>query len=295
MAGSSIRSRSFVRNPPWVTRAIADNFEALQAKVLPAYMPVLTDARASHDDLVVEVVELGCGAYGCVLPTDDKDVVLKITTDATEFELVSKILPEVGGAPEGLVRYYAWAELHGKVNLGGKGEHTAYALWRESASDIGELGRLLLEAERAAGGVRGGAKRQHDLLSEQQRAATEAYVLLASADNPDRLYMEAIHHHDDVPGAPLSVDPRYLRRQQPTARALALLINYFRACVAGLGEDRTAALALVGHALQHMFERGILVADVHTENVGRVKRGDQKVWVITDPGNVAVLPQPWPL
>lgn len=292
MAGrSSIHARSFVPNPPWVTRAIAENFEALQAKVLPAYMPVLTDARASRDELVVEVVELGCGAYGCVLPTDDKDVVLKITTDATEFELVSKILPEVGGAPEGLVRYYAWAELAGKVTVA-RGQHTAYALWRESASDIGELGRLLLEAERAAG-KRGSAVRQYDLLSDQQRAATEAYVLLASADSPDRLYMEAIHHHDADPGLPLTVNPKALSGIRPPARALAMLINYFRACVAELAGG--AEMGLVGRALQHMFERGILVADVHTENVGRVKRGDGRPWVITDPGNVAVLPQPWPL
>jgi hypothetical protein len=277
-----------------VTRAIADNFARLQAKVLPAYMPVLADARASRNDLVVEVVELGCGAYGCVLPTDDKDVVLKVTTDATEFGLVSKILPEIGGAPEGLVRYYAWAELDGKVRIA-KGEHAAYALWRESASDIGDLGEKLIEAARTAGTSRRGALRPYELLSEQQRAATEAYAMLARAPNPDRLYMEAIHHHDvsvDVPLAKPGL-PEIYAASAPPARALALLINYFRACVAELATG--GDLAMVGSALLHMFDRGILVADVHTENVGRVKRGNARPWVITDPGNVAVLPQPWPM
>jgi hypothetical protein len=280
-----------------VTRAIADNFATLQKRVLPAYMPVLTDARASRNDLVVEVVELGCGAYGCVLPTDDPGVVLKVTTDATEFELVSKILPEVGGAPEGLARYFAWAELEGKVKLSrGGDEHNAFALWRESASDIGDLEEIIVKTSRTQeGDERLRTLRSFHLLVEQQQAATEAYVMLARAPNPDRLYMEAIHHHDIAVDRPLSSSslPGSLVHAEPPARALALLINYFRACVAEIAAS--GALGLVGRALEHLFERGILVADVHTENVGRVKRGADRPWVITDPGNVAVLPQPWPI
>lgn len=295
--GTSIRSRTFVPNPPWVTRAIADNYASLQAKVLPAYMPVLADARASKNDLLVEVVELGCGAYGCVLPTDDKDVVLKVTTDATEYELVSRLMPEIGGAPDGMVRYLAWGELNGKVKLSRADiEHTAYVLWRESASDIGDLEEIIVKTARnQEHEARLRTLRSFPLLVEQQQAGTEAYVMLTRAPNPDRLYMEAIHYQDVKVPRPLSSSslPGSLIHHEPPAKALAMLINYFRACVDELAQS--GELSLVGRALQYLFERGIMVADVHTENVGRVKRGNARPWVITDPGNVAVLPQPWPL
>lgn len=280
-------------NPPWVTQLIADNFTTLQAKVLPAYMPVLTDARARRDDLVVEVVELGCGAYGCVLPTDDKDVVLKITTDDTEFLFVSQIL-RGRPAPEGLVRYYAWAELGSAVVE--KRERNAYALWRESATDIGDLGEKLLEDARARGVGRGVALRALDLLTEQQRAATRAYAMLALSPDPNGLYMEAINYVDAPVPAPLALamaaTPIALAKEKPAPRALAMLLGYFRACATALGAP--GELALVAKTLLELFEGGILVADVHTENVGRVMRDRERRWVITDPGNVAVLPQPWP-
>lgn len=274
--------RHFVDNPPWVTKIIADNFDLLQSKVLPAYMPVLTDARSRGSDLVVEIPELGCGAYGCVLPVDDPEVVFKLTTDVTEYELVTKLLE--GVVPPGMTRYHAWVELNGH-----RRGRPVFGLWREAAEDIGELAERLAPT---TGVDRRTAHAAITLLSEQKVAATEAYTLLAQSAAPDALYMEAILHRDVPVAVPLEDRDAIARctRQRP-ARAVAMLLDYFRACTLAL---YGGPLDAVARALVDLFERGVMVADVHAKNVGRVRRGAESLWVITDPGNVAVLPQPWP-
>jgi hypothetical protein len=48
---------------------------------------------------------------------------------------------------------------------------------------------------------------------------------------------------------------------------------------------------LIGSALRYYLEQGLLLADVHANNVGKVERTSG--WVITDPGHAVPLEQRW--
>jgi len=121
-------------NPAWTTNALADSFEALARLIPPQWMPRLSDVRGGpRNTVVAEFKEHGCGVYGCVLPTNDDGVVLKVTTDSTEAEFASQLAADLV-API-CVEYYTAAEL-AAVHKGRK----VYALWREAADDVGKVG-----------------------------------------------------------------------------------------------------------------------------------------------------------
>jgi len=91
-------------------------------------------------ELVPEMPRFGCGAFGCVLPTGDDNVVLKLTHDKSEaqFAQVAVNMSAMGlFQPSGVVRYYAAAALTG---LGRPGAGDLYLLWREVAVDVGNVG-----------------------------------------------------------------------------------------------------------------------------------------------------------
>jgi hypothetical protein len=51
---------------------------------------------------------------------------------------------------------------------------------------------------------------------------------------------------------------------------------------------------LIGEALFEFINEGLLLADVHANNVGMVLRGQQNpVWIITDPGHLVPLRAKW--
>lgn len=60
----------------------------------------LRDAGGKIDD------ELGCGLMGCVIPTRDPRVVVKLTADRSEVDLVEALLQMPDPPWEGIVRYY---------------------------------------------------------------------------------------------------------------------------------------------------------------------------------------------
>lgn len=70
---------------PWVDRAANSVWSRIvAASPKPAWVPLHTTSRGK-----VKVEELGCGHYGCVMPTDDPEVVCKITSDATEAVFIA--------------------------------------------------------------------------------------------------------------------------------------------------------------------------------------------------------------
>ncbi len=67
-----------VRNPPeWVTKMIAESYETLEDTVPPQWLPRLTNIERVGDGIAGDTKEYGCGAYGCVFPTLDPNVVLR--------------------------------------------------------------------------------------------------------------------------------------------------------------------------------------------------------------------------
>lgn len=119
-------------NPAWLTTTLAEYYPFLQEKVPAEWLPKLDDAKGKGGRISARMQELGCGAYGCVLPTLDASVVLKATTDTTEVQFASElgktlVVPIV-------VEYFMVIALSAKHH-----GNRVSLLWRESAQDVGDI------------------------------------------------------------------------------------------------------------------------------------------------------------
>ncbi len=122
-----------VRNPPeWVTKMIAASYETLEDTVPPQWLPRLTNIERSGDGIAGDTKEYGCGTYGCVFPTLDPAVVLKVTHDDTEAEFAARLSPTL--VAQICVKYHMVLKLDAE-----RDGHGVYLLWRDGASFVGDL------------------------------------------------------------------------------------------------------------------------------------------------------------
>ncbi len=148
----------FVRNPAWVTHALATHFDLLDQKVPPNWMPHLAGVTPRRNKIVADLVEFGCGAYGCVLATNDPGIVLKVTTDSTEAQFAAELSHDLVAA--------VCVEYPLVIRLAEKHEGaTVHLLWRESAEHVGGLARQL-------------GKRAARYVDQQHAAAQAAYIAI---------------------------------------------------------------------------------------------------------------------
>lgn len=286
-------------NPAWVDAALTEAWPALQASLAP---PIVTKkGKKQHAE------ELGCGHYGCVLATSRPDVVLKVTTDPTEAAIVTLLLRHRDLQQDGIVRYLEVQKLPGS-----RRGRALFAIWREAAYDVGDVvplgkaetreardARYRLNRFKAwANEVRMTLGRQADpwsLLAEAQRPVTQArarnYVDLAEGD----VYGDPFPRKTDPwaserRGGGRITDAVVIKhwpiREQPLK--LAVLLHALEQTAQFLGSNREAYL--VGQALENLLDQGVLLADVHANNIGRVNRPDHEgAVVITDPGHAVFL------
>lgn len=125
-----------VQNPAWVTNLLAKHFEFLEGKVPARWLPKLTNTKGTRGRMVAAMKEYGSGVYGTVLPTLDPKVVLKLTTDSTEFEFANELAANL--TAQVTCEYHLVAGLPEKH----QGRHT-YLLWRDAADHVGKLGEYL--------------------------------------------------------------------------------------------------------------------------------------------------------
>lgn len=132
----------FVQNPAWVTQTIAATYETMEdavaaGRMKPGWMPRLNDlSRIEARAVAASIEEYGCGVYGCVLPTLDPNIVLKLTKDTTEAEFAGSLASTLV-API-CVAYH----LVVKTKVKHKGE-AIWFLWRDSAEHVGEVREAL--------------------------------------------------------------------------------------------------------------------------------------------------------
>ena len=151
---------TLTQNPAWVTQSMASHYESLEERVPPKWMPLLSSVRAQRGRLSARLREYGCGAYGCVYPTLDDHVVLKVTTDPTEAEFATDISQQLS-VP--IVVAYKLA-----MRLDAQHERRdIFLLWRESATQVGELG-------------------EHPAVAEQHAAAQASYEVLRHGPHRNR-------------------------------------------------------------------------------------------------------------
>jgi hypothetical protein len=288
-------------NPPgWVDEILAANWTSLCKRVDRDLLPVGSPVALWQP--------LGCGSYGCVYNTSVADVVFKITTDNSEAEFVA-LTSALNLKHEGVVRYHDIVRVPGRHEVPGHDEPAqVHLLWRERAYAIGDVKRLSEECERQSrrpGWTRLVANCEsvhvfRNVLREYKNAAViMRKASLSGWDNMSAIpmIMPTIKERSkrlagDV--SLLSGKTLVLRgldlESAWTLDGLALLWAGLELCAATLRSEPDSRL--VGEALTYYMDNDMLLADVHSKNVGKVRRTrDERTdpWVITDPGHLVLL------
>jgi hypothetical protein len=261
-------------NPAWLDRVLETTWHDLERRG-PPLVTLLASGK-------LHAKPYGCGVWGCVLPTSSRGTVLKITNDATEAQFVATLLRTPHLQKPGIVRYYDIVKLPVK-----RERRDVYAIWREEAYDVGHvvsddivqgLLRTKEDVELAAFNsdlieFRTYADRFFDL----RHAASWSTV-----DSIHELAGQAI----DLVGINDDGEIEYVRVRNVPLK-MAVLLQICRVFAAKL--TRGAVGSLVGKALGDLMHDGILLCDVHQDNVGYAQRGKKREIVITDPGYSTAL------
>jgi hypothetical protein len=272
-------------NPPWANRALKQSWPTIESAGLP--LPVMSGKWKFE--------ELGCGHYGCVIPTTDESIVFKLTSDPTEAEFIQLAAPL--GWPDGIVTYYKIIELDFTYR-----KRTVFAIWRQAAFNVGELLRGIGYRRRSDMDYEDRARHEFadHLVAFSVHAGTYRDILKRSK-NAQKLFNESQRYiqwawdnfsTDEAKGeigGPLGVRHWPAFSHYRGAYKLAAL---WRACeVMAELMEHTYLSDNVGGALGFYMENKFLLADVHLGNIGQVKHEDYDgmYWAITDPGHVVVL------
>lgn len=263
----------------WVDRTLTDIWPELEKSVGPELMP-----RATRGRTRVRVEDYGCGHYGCVAPTGTPGVVFKLTSDGSEASFVSHAL-QIGEWPDGIVRYLGIYQVPDRSHR----SRPLYVLWREEAFEVGTLSSSWSSdgspVDRLA------AMR----IGVFKAWAHDARTRVTRAEHPGRLLNEARglrEWAEDAVSWDITEDDPPMRSRPARLSAGRAVAYDVRACeiIAETMEQEDRGY-LIGRAFGFYLEHGILLADVHTGNVGRVKRAgySRPIWVITDPGHMVPL------
>lgn len=284
-------------NPPWVNRLFTEWWDRIETRVGRPMMPVEATGSGGRKRYVEEY---GCGHYGCVMPTGTSGIVVKLTTDALEAHFVAAAL-RIGHFPEGIVKYDRIYRLSNAQHR----NRSVYVLWREEAHDVGSV--PLSRWHRRSGWFTAlDESQQRDVLQFANRLGafqTWARIFKESFDRAEspKVYAQLAEWHswamdrvslDDVEeaeryGEPMRQPRLPLRFKGGQRMAIAL-----RGCeiLAEMMANEPEGY-LVGQALEFYMDHGLLLADVHLGNIGRVTRADygDPILAITDPGHAVPL------
>ena len=320
----------------WVDTLLNDYWDRLQDAGVPyedlpepgnfvftvnqASLPGMAPARVDKPTKRLSFKEFGCGHYGCVMPTiDNPDVVVKLTSDATEAMFVGHLLTDTRQPDDGLVRYDRILALPSVEKRYGR---PLYLIWREEAQFVGELmpgygGVVRGLPEHKGQAIQRGVK-YHRVFSEaagylKVRMERVAKKLSGSkelyTDDPAMLdfyakfwegyqserYYRNVHDLHDGDGWRWLFDTRGMFGYLPNVAAfLDRAPDVFTRMQYALDLCAQAATELnnidqwytIGTAFSQMLEEGFLLADVHFGNLGLNMDG---AMTVTDPGHVVPL------
>lgn len=153
-------NRDLTENPAWATKVVAHTYGEIEQKVDPTWLPKLDGMGARGNQLLGKLKELGCGAYGCVYPTGDDGIVLKITTDDTEAEFARELAADL--VTPVTVHYHMVIDADAAYR-----NRPVFFLWREEAKKVGKIVKEPKYGRRA-----------RQLIHAQHLAAQVAYELM---------------------------------------------------------------------------------------------------------------------
>lgn len=219
---------------------------------------------------------LGQGEYGAVWTTEDSTVAFKLSTDASEAHFIQTAinLRKKGVAdPAGIVDYRAVFRLPVKHQ-----GWEVFAIWREQATHVG----LPCEIPESDKEMIAFATLLDKFYTATDLAFELAFKEQREYDSTDE-YFDWIEERVEIANEIIDgVKPRY------DSVFSKLLARCYRLAVQI--EDSGAAGQDVGEALLTYFEQGILLCDIHSNNVGIVDRGKcREQFVVTDPGHSLIL------
>ncbi len=256
-------SRRTQANPQWV-ESVADKHN------LP--LPIL-DGECEIDPYS----ELGSGLYGVVYNTDSRDCVFKATTDATEAHFIQSAInlrKDYGVDPEGIVDYRAVFAVGGEKHKGDR----IFITWRERALSVGlpesvarsnasmlKFVDAMGEYYAATEGDEGDPGAFWLAVAQQQRSGQKAYWSWLN---------------ERVALANEMIDGRV----EPSGSTMATKLFQAHVAagnIAASGKDGRH----IGDSLLEYFASGLLICDLHANNVGVVERDGKRIWVLTDCGH----------
>jgi hypothetical protein len=274
--------------PTWVNRILNSYWDQLLAAAPTRsrkVMPVI-DKQTQRGKMTFE--ELGCGHYGCVIKSTEDGIVFKLTSDASEAAFVAAAC-KLGHFPYGIVRYYNIVEIPETYR-----GRRVFALWREEAGLIGFPLQTMERGAVTSDYIRSAWKELLKHLEEFKKQANIVRSYVTKAKDKERA-LTLIANEKDFSWQFSRGDSAYaLRGAQRAAVALQLCQD-----IAEIMEH-TYASDQIGGALAYYLDNGILLADVHANNVGvatRAPNDDYDDWhgvnVITDPGHMVPLQDRW--
>lgn len=232
--------------------------------------------------------EYGAGHYGAVYPTQTPGVVCKITTDPSEAQFVVNAI-SLGKWPRGIVKYYAIFRFRGKSHK----RRPMYIIWRdevqpptlanaEEKHDTGMLVKLLHVAKGIGAEIRHTIQRHSSsgyALSHIHKRIATALSIADDKDVPE--YLQADFQWLEAPSRTEGWI-RTLNHQRPKLEHKLAALFYAFTCVCS--NMHHTYHWLPGQALDFYKEQGMILADVHANNVMREISDED--WIISDPGHM---------
>jgi hypothetical protein len=272
----------------WLPRMITE--ETVEVQRGPWGAPVTTFETRKFPRPVVE--EYGCGSYGCVMPTHEPGLVIKLTTDMSEAWFISRAMSLE--ETTGIVTYKGLYALSATDRYG----RQIFVLWRTEARDVGawdyarthkENSDYARRVDREAMGLLGSFKEwasiARDYLQPKLKAAG------ANSDKRHKILTAAWKAYERA-------EPEEGGRgtyRSANARGMAKVGIALRTCLELSQEMQgNPSLYNVGEALGHFLENGIVLADVHSNNLGLAFDEDEGSGaIITDPGHAVEFSPQW--
>jgi hypothetical protein len=251
------------------------------------------------------VEEYGCGSYGCVMPTSEPGLVIKLTSDVSEAWFIARA--RTLGDVEGIVLYKKIFALPTKH----KGR-PLFVLWRTEARYIGDWSytthhhddrtaagsyqssaysrRVAAEADTQLGAFIRWARIARAYIHPMLRAAekrTPAHAVLERRE--EFLTTMWKLYENSEPAQDMS------EGQLTRLRGIERVGVALRTCLyISQAMQGNPSLVNVGAALGHYLENGILLADVHYNNLGLSMDPDaSSEAIITDPGHAVEFNPRW--
>jgi hypothetical protein len=275
---------------PWSDKILNNAWDRVGTAVPESWLPA-REARSR-----TKFTELGCGNFGCVMPTSDPGVVLKLTSDKSEAQF-ARIAMEYDWVP-GIVTYHKVVQ----VADAERRRRPVYLLWRQAADDVG-----FLQRSGVAWGNPGDdydkrmANKAADYLMKLKREGMTVQDKMGRAMKNAASPEERVALMERAWAAYMQSGDRHFRAAQEgrthwrgDGRGVSAIGD---ACVVAndfMGEliNNSVGYAIGEGAQFYLEEQQILLADLHLGNIGKDADGTA---LIIDPGvAIQVGPKNYP-